>query len=108
MAWPARGWRRAGALTLSSPQSRVQPVPQPVAQEVERRDQHREGEGGPDDLEGLGIIKVDVLGLGMLTCIRKAFELAKQHYDLNLTLANVPPEDEKGPVNIAGATCIGE
>jgi error-prone DNA polymerase len=46
-----------------------------------------------DDLEALSILKVDVLGLGMLTCIRKGFELAKQHYGLNLTLANVPQED---------------
>ncbi|MDO3644198.1 error-prone DNA polymerase [Mucilaginibacter sp. L3T2-6] len=50
-------------------------------------------EWNKDDLEILGILKVDVLALGMLTCIRKAFDLAKQHYGLNLTLANIPPED---------------
>jgi error-prone DNA polymerase len=33
-----------------------------------------------DDLDALDILKVDVLGLGMLTCIRKAFELTKKHY----------------------------
>ena len=33
-----------------------------------------------DDLDALGILKVDVLGLGMLTCIRKAFDLVAQHY----------------------------
>ena len=33
-----------------------------------------------DDLDALGILKVDVLGLGMLTCIRKAFELTEKHY----------------------------
>src|SRR6185436_10429983 len=38
--------------------------------------------------------KVDVLALGMLTCIRKAFDLAKQHYDLDLTLANINAEDD--------------
>src|SRR5690606_32641900 len=32
-----------------------------------------------DDIETLGILKVDVLGLGMLTCIRKAFELLVEH-----------------------------
>jgi error-prone DNA polymerase len=37
--------------------------------------------------------KVDVLALGMLTCIRKAFDLAKQHYNLDLTLENVPQDD---------------
>jgi error-prone DNA polymerase len=50
-------------------------------------------EWNKDDLEALGILKVDVLALGMLTCIRKAFDLAKQHYGENLTLANVPQDD---------------
>ena len=46
-----------------------------------------------DDLEALGLMKVDVLGLGMLTCIRKAFELLAQHKGLSLTLASVPQDD---------------
>ncbi len=33
-----------------------------------------------DDLDALGILKVDVLGLGMLSCLRKAFDLAEKHY----------------------------
>ena len=33
-----------------------------------------------DDLDALGILKIDVLALGMLTCIRKAFELIERHY----------------------------
>ncbi|WP_316789769.1 error-prone DNA polymerase [Pedobacter frigoris] len=49
-------------------------------------------EWNKDDLEALGILKVDVLALGMLTCIRKAFDLAKQHYGLDLTLENVPQD----------------
>src|SRR5205814_8579913 len=36
-----------------------------------------------DDLDALGILKVDVLGLGMLTCVRKSFELAERHYGLS-------------------------
>jgi error-prone DNA polymerase len=64
-------------------------------------------EWNKDDLEGLGILKVDVLGLGMLTCIRKAFELAKQHYGLDLTLANVPPEDSKVYDMICDADTLG-
>ncbi|MDP9078591.1 MAG: error-prone DNA polymerase [Bacteroidota bacterium] len=50
-------------------------------------------EWNKDDLEALGILKVDVLALGMLTCIRKGFDLARQHYGLNLTLENVPQDD---------------
>ncbi|MEO5338758.1 MAG: error-prone DNA polymerase, partial [Magnetospirillum sp. WYHS-4] len=45
------------------------------------------------DLDSLGILKVDILGLGMLTCIRKAFGLIETHHGRRLTLANVPPED---------------
>lgn len=37
-------------------------------------------EWNKDDLEDLGILKVDVLGLGMLTCIKKAFDLCERHY----------------------------
>src|SRR5437762_14190145 len=36
-----------------------------------------------DDLDALGILKVDVLGLGMLTCLRKAFELTEKHYGVS-------------------------
>jgi error-prone DNA polymerase len=46
-----------------------------------------------DDLDALGILKIDVLGLGMLTCIRKAFALVERHYGEKLTLAGIPPED---------------
>ena len=46
-----------------------------------------------DALEALGLMKVDVLGLGMLTCIRKAFELLAHHKGLHLTLASVPQDD---------------
>ena len=46
-----------------------------------------------DDLEALGLMKVDVLGLGMLTCIRKAFALLARHNGLHLTLASVPQDD---------------
>lgn len=48
-----------------------------------------------DDLDALKILKVDVLALGMLTCIRRAFDLMTQHYDRHLTLASVPSEDER-------------
>ena len=37
-------------------------------------------EWNKDDLEDLGILKVDVLGLGMLTCLKKAFDLCEKHY----------------------------
>ncbi|HSG32932.1 MAG TPA: PHP domain-containing protein, partial [Sphingomonadaceae bacterium] len=45
-----------------------------------------------DDIEALGILKVDVLALGMLTCIRKALDLLRDHHGKHLTLASVPRE----------------
>ena len=64
-------------------------------------------EWNKDDLEALGILKVDVLALGMLTCIRKGFELAKKHYDLDLTLENVPQDDPKVYDMICAADTLG-
>ena len=46
-----------------------------------------------DDIAALGLLKVDVLALGMLTCIRKAFDLIEKHHGLSMTLANVPRDD---------------
>jgi error-prone DNA polymerase len=45
------------------------------------------------DLEDLGLLKVDVLGLGMLTAIRRSFELIRRFDGRELTLATVPAED---------------
>jgi len=64
-------------------------------------------EWNKDDLEALGILKVDVLGLGMLTCIRKAFQLANQHYGLELTLENVPQDDPEVYEMICHADTVG-
>ena len=46
-----------------------------------------------DDIDALGIFKVDILALGMLTCIAKCFDLMDAHYDQKLELATVPVED---------------
>jgi len=46
-----------------------------------------------DDIDTLGILKVDILGLGMLSCIRKAFDLMAQHEGQQPTLASIPQED---------------
>jgi error-prone DNA polymerase len=45
-----------------------------------------------DDLDALGILKIDILALGMLTCIRKAFSLIAQHYGHRYGLDSVPAE----------------
>ena len=46
-----------------------------------------------DDINALGILKIDVLALGMLTCIRKAFDMLAVHKDIHHSLASLPAED---------------
>ncbi|WBU64269.1 error-prone DNA polymerase [Paracoccus aerodenitrificans] len=60
-----------------------------------------------DDIDALGILKVDVLGLGMLTCIRKAFGLLQDHEGQSLTLATVPPADEDTYKMLQVADAVG-
>ncbi len=64
-------------------------------------------EWNKDDIESLGFLKVDVLALGMLTCIKKAFNLCEAHYNLNLTLANIPQDDVAVYDMICKADTIG-
>ena len=46
-----------------------------------------------DDIDALGIMKVDVLALGMLTCIRKAFDMLESHKGIRHSLASIPQDD---------------
>jgi error-prone DNA polymerase len=60
-----------------------------------------------DDLDALGLLKVDVLALGMLTCIRKAFDLLARHKGPSLDLATVPREDPAVYAMLSRADSIG-
>ncbi len=60
-----------------------------------------------DDIAALGLLKVDVLALGMLSCIRRAFELLKGHHGLDMTLAKVPREDPETYDMLCRADSIG-
>jgi error-prone DNA polymerase len=64
-----------------------------------------------DDLDTLRIMKVDVLALGMLTCIRKAFDLIHAHAasagQSKLTLATVPREDAQTYDMLCQADAVG-
>ena len=60
-----------------------------------------------DDIDALGILKVDILSLGMLSCIQKAFALIKQHYNRELTIATVPQEDKATYDMLQRADAIG-
>ncbi|WP_220347644.1 error-prone DNA polymerase [Thalassotalea euphylliae] len=62
-----------------------------------------------DDLESLGLLKVDVLALGMLSAIRKCFTLISQHYQHSLTIAKITalPEDPNVYEMIQKADTVG-
>jgi error-prone DNA polymerase len=60
-----------------------------------------------DDLDALGILKVDVLALGMLTCMRKSFALLKEHYGQNYALASLPADERAVYDMISRADTIG-
>jgi error-prone DNA polymerase len=64
-------------------------------------------EWNKDDIDVLGFLKIDVLALGMLTCIRKAFDLALHHYGLSWTLANIPQDDPAVYEMVSAADTIG-
>ena len=64
-------------------------------------------EWNKDDLDELGILKVDCLALGMLTAVRRAFDLVRRHYGRKLTLASVPQEDENVYAMIRRADTMG-
>jgi DNA-directed DNA polymerase III PolC len=60
-----------------------------------------------DDIDTLGILKVDILSLGMLTCIRKSFDMIQQYFGDDYTLANLPAEDPKVYDMLCRADSIG-
>ena len=60
-----------------------------------------------DDIAALGLLKVDILALGMLSCIRRAFELLGAHHKLDMTLAKVPREDPATYDMLCRADSIG-
>ncbi|HMC85309.1 MAG TPA: hypothetical protein VKI61_07280, partial [Chitinophagaceae bacterium] len=64
-------------------------------------------EWNKDDIDAIGFLKIDVLALGMLTCIRKAFDFCKQKYELDLTLSNIPQDDPAVYEMIGHAETIG-
>ncbi|MEP6749337.1 MAG: error-prone DNA polymerase [Bacteroidota bacterium] len=64
-------------------------------------------EWNKDDIDTLGFLKIDVLALGMLTCIRKAFDFCKKQYGLDLTLSNIPQDDPEVYDMIGHAETIG-
>jgi error-prone DNA polymerase len=60
-----------------------------------------------DDLETLGLLKVDCLALGMLTCVSKCLALLQKERGLRLTPATIPPDDPPTYAMIQRADTVG-
>jgi len=60
-----------------------------------------------DDIDTLKILKIDILALGMLSCLRKAFDLMETHHHQRYTLATLPPEDAETYRMLCRADSLG-
>jgi error-prone DNA polymerase len=60
-----------------------------------------------DDIEALGFMKVDVLGVGMLGCMRRAYDLLREHKQVEMGLASLQEDDEPTFEMIRKADTIG-
>ncbi|WP_221178585.1 error-prone DNA polymerase [Pseudomonas brassicacearum] len=60
-----------------------------------------------DDLDMVGLLKVDILALGMLSAIRRCFDLLRYHRGRDLSLATIPSEDPQTYEMISRADTIG-
>jgi error-prone DNA polymerase len=60
-----------------------------------------------DDIDTLGLMKVDVLALGMLSCLRRALDLLKNHYGLDYSLATLPQDDPAVYAMLSRADSVG-
>ncbi|WGR61629.1 error-prone DNA polymerase [Paracoccus ferrooxidans] len=60
-----------------------------------------------DDIDALRFMKVDVLALGMLTCMRKGLDLLAEHKGIDLDLATIPAEDPRTYAMIRKADTLG-
>ncbi|RKH34683.1 error-prone DNA polymerase, partial [Corallococcus llansteffanensis] len=60
-----------------------------------------------DDINAVGLLKVDLLALGMLTALSRCFALIREHHGRDLSLATVPPEDPKVYDMLCEADTVG-
>ncbi|MGB6758757.1 MAG: error-prone DNA polymerase [Xanthobacteraceae bacterium] len=60
-----------------------------------------------DDIDTLGLMKVDVLALGMLSCLRRGLDLMQRHYGTDFTLATLPQGDHGVYDMLSRADSIG-
>jgi error-prone DNA polymerase len=77
-------------------------------------DERKMVEWDKDDLDAVSILKVDILALGMLSCLRRCFDLLKGHYDARdeggrpiVSIATIPPEQSAVYAMICRADTLG-
>src|SRR5262249_48148557 len=93
MGFPRHLSQHVGGLAITP--SRLHEV---VAVENAAMDERTVIEWDKDDLNDLELLKVDVLGLGMLSCLRRGFDLLRIHYDQTPTLPIIlkqEPDDDR-------------
>ncbi len=60
-----------------------------------------------DDVEAVGLFKVDLLALGALNHLHRAFDLVRRHHEVELSLATIPPEDPATYDQICAGDTVG-
>lgn len=60
-----------------------------------------------EDCADMGLIKIDLLGLGMMAVLKESFELISSHYDKNLDLASLPQDDDEVYKTLRKADTVG-
>jgi error-prone DNA polymerase len=88
---PGTGEQRAGG--KSTGVSRASAGASPQAGPLLRAPARTVIQWDKDDLDALGLLKVDVLALGMLSCIRRALALVSQWQDREFAISDIPAED---------------
>lgn len=109
LSFPRHRSQHVGGFVISGP-----PLSQLVPIENAAMEDRTVIEWDKDDVDRMGMLKIDVLGLGMLTCIRKAFELLQRHQSQGrssrmplLQLFSVPEDDPRVYEMITRADTIG-
>ena len=64
-------------------------------------------QGDKDDAEEAGLVKIDLLGLGMLSALHTACDLIGRHHGRTYDLASIPPDDPDVYAMITGADTVG-
>lgn len=84
-----------------------EPIANLVAQEPATMEGRSIIQWAKDDIEELGFFKIDCLALGMLTALRKSFNLVKEKYGVDLDLYQIPSDDFATYQMIQKADTIG-